>query len=148
MIYKLLAGGAILVAAVLGGYFYGKSEVTAKWEADKAVWQASFDSQVKETKRIEAAWQTSKEQEHEWQLKAETAGTDAATVARSLRDHKASVRRCTLPAAAADPGSPGSPGAEPADIGGIEERHFANCAADASDYDTFHAWYNGLRAAQ
>jgi hypothetical protein len=145
--YKLGAAAALLMVVALGSYFYGRHKVTVEWEKDKTAWQVTYDAQVKETAKVQTAWNQSKEREHEWEAKAVAAGTDAAAVARRLRQYQGACRSA-VPAVAADPGSIGSPGAEPADIGGIEERHFANCAADASDYDAFHAWYNGLRRAQ
>ena len=148
LIYKLLAAGAILVAALVAGFFYGKIGVTKQWEADKAVWTANYDKQVAETARVQAAWNTTKEQNDAWKAKADAAGADAVSVARSLRDYKARAGRCAVSAVAPDTGEPGSPGAQPDDIGRLEESHFAACAADASDYDAFRAWYNGLRQAQ
>jgi hypothetical protein len=148
VIYKALAALAIAGAIAAGGYFKGLSVGRVELERAKAVWQAQYDVQVAETQRVQLAWNTSKEQNDAWKTAADTAGADAAAVARQLRNYKARASRCALPDAAADTGGTGSPGTEFGDIGGIEERHFRNCAADATDYDTFRAWYNGLREAQ
>jgi hypothetical protein len=146
MMYKLGAAAALLVVVALGAYFKGKHEVTVKWEKDKTAWQVKYDIQVAETGRIQEEWNKIKEQENEWKEKAETAGNDAAAIARRLRQYRASCS--AMPTTAGTPADPDSPSGEPPDLGGLEERHYAACARDAERLGMWQIFYSQLRSAQ
>jgi hypothetical protein len=145
--YAKLIGAGVVLVLILAAWGYGRHQVTVQWERDKAIAVVLHDAQVRETQRVQGEWNASKEREHEWKAKADAAGTDAAAVARRLRQVRAAS--CSaVPEAAAAAGDAGSPAPESADIGGIEERYFGACAADATDFDSIRAFYKGLVAAQ
>ena len=151
MIYRLLAAGAIAAAIALGGYFYGKSKVTALWEADKAVWQANFDKQKDETDRVQGEWNKAKETANAIQDKLDTATADSDSLAGKLRDYQARARRCAMPNPAGSPGSPDAASGVAADSDGVEQalgEHLAACARDAERLTQFQVFYESLRQAQ
>jgi hypothetical protein len=148
MIYKLLAAGAILIAAVLGGYFYGKSEVTALWEADKAVWQANYDKQVKETDRVNAE-RESKAQEIEDALKQQLVAAESSVSGLSRRLRLASSRGVGTVSCDSSVGGGTEPASGVSDsIEEIERDSDATWTAAATDSARFTACqlkYNSLR---
>ena len=148
--YKLGAAAALLLVVALGSYFYGRHKVTVEWEKDKTAWQVTYDAQVKETAKVQTAWNQSKEREHEWEAKAVAAGNDAAAVARRLRQYQGACRSA-VPAVAGSVADPDAASGEPADVGGIDaatERHFAACARDSERLTMWQTFYSQLRQAQ
>ena len=148
--YKLIAGAALLVAVALGAYFHGRHQVMIQWEKDKTAWQVTYDAQVKETAKVQAAWDASKEHENEWKAKAESAGNDAAAVARRLRQYQGACRGA-VPAAPSSTADPDAASGESADVTRIDratERHFASCARDAERVGMWQVFYSQLREAR
>ena len=151
MIYRLLAAGAIAAAIALGGYFYGKSKVTALWEADKAVWQANFDKQKDETDRMQGEWDKAKETANAIKDKLDTATADSDTLVGKLRDYQARARRCAVPNPASSAGSPDAASGVAGSDESIERRTgevFAACARDSARLSEWQSFYDSLRMAQ
>jgi hypothetical protein len=147
--YKI-AGLAVLLAVVgLAGLLMGRQQITVKWEKDKTAWQVTYDAQVAETNRIQGEWDKVKVNANDWKIKAETAGNDAAAIARRLRAYRASCS--ALPSTASGPSDPDAAGGEPSDPQGIDaatERHFAACARDSERLDMWRVFYSQLRGSQ
>ena len=148
--YKLFAGAALLLIVALGSYFYGRYKVTLAWEKDKTAWQVTYNAQVKATAKVQAQWDQAKEHENEWKVKAETAGNDAAAVARRLRQYQGACRGA-VPAAPSSTADPDAASGESADVTRIDratERHFASCARDAERVGMWQVFYSQLREAR
>jgi len=147
--YKWLGAGLLLLVVAAGAYFKGRHQVELEWQKDKTAWQVTYDAQVAETNRIQGEWDKVKVNANDWKIKAETAGNDAAAVARRLRAYRASCS--ALPSTASGPSDPDAAGGEPSDPQGIDaatERHFAACARDSERLDMWRVFYSQLRGSQ
>ena len=144
--YKLGAAAALLLVVALSSYFYGKHKVIVLWEKDKTAWQVTYDAQVAETAKIQAEWDKTKEHEDEWKAKAESAGNDAAAIARRLRQRAACGG--AVPETPGGTGDPADSSGEPADLGSLEESHFRACARDSERLGMWQVFYEQLRGSQ
>ena len=144
--YKWLGAGLLLLVVAAGAYFKGRHQVELEWQKDKTAWQVTYDAQVAETNRIQGEWDKVKVNANDWKIKAETAGNDAAAVARRLRAYRASCS--ALPSTASGPSDPDAAGGESSDLGRLEESHFAACARDAERLGMWQVFYSQLRQSQ
>lgn len=149
MIYKYLAILALVAAIAFGAFLKGKAVVQKELDQQRAVWQASYDSQVAETKRIQEAWDSSKEREHEIQERLNVVSADGVTLADKLRQYRA--RRCAVSNPAGSTTVPDLASGVPGSDESIERRTgevFAACARDAERLTQFQVFYESLRNAQ
>lgn len=151
LLLKLGAGALIAASLLTIGYLKGRSDIAAKWEADKAVWQKDHDDQVAETKRVQAKWDKATRSSHELQEQLAAASDRGASLADRLRRHEARACLSAVPSATTPAAGALDPGPE-SDLDGriraTARRVGADCAADAKQLNDVLAIYEGLRAAQ
>ena len=152
MIYKYLSIGALALFLTLGLYLKGRSDgagvVQRKFDSYKAVAQQAYDKQVAETARIQGEWDRTKEREGEIKARLKVVTNDGASLARRLRDYRASG--CPLSSPSTTAGEPSGAAGVPPDSPSVDEalgRHLEACARDAERLGQFQSFYRSLREA-